>query len=127
MGWMSTIPVRIRHFNMYSSITQPIADIVNDPSSKLAEQEEYVAFVSGLDIGSPTPADAQIQMLVEYLTGEAGGLDDQISASQISRLVILGNSFSSALNAQLAVDDSPKDNDKKAVRIFELRSSYDHL
>lgn len=113
-------------FYMYFSITQLITDIVNESSSKLTQQEEYVAFISGLDIGSPAPADAQIQMLVEYLTGEAGGLDDQISASQISRLVILGNSLSSAVNAQLAADDSPKDNDKKAVRVFpSFRSSYD--
>lgn len=91
--------------------------MVTDSSSKTVQQEEYVAFVSGLDIGSPTPSDAQIQMLVEYLTGEAGGLDDQVSASQISRLVILGNSLSDAVNAQIAAEDSPKDKDKKGVSL----------
>lgn len=90
---------------------------MTDSSSKTAQPEEYVAFVSGLDIGSPTPSDAQIQMLVEYLTGEAGGLDDQVSAPQISRLVILGNSLSDAVNAQITAEDSPKDKDKKGVSI----------
>jgi hypothetical protein len=33
-------------------------------------------------------------MLVEYLTGEAGGPEDQQLASQISRLIIAGNSLS---------------------------------
>ena len=32
-------------------------------------------------------------MLVEYLSGEAGGVDDQVSASQISRLIIAGDSL----------------------------------
>lgn len=33
-------------------------------------------------------------MLVEYLTGEAGGPEDQQLASQITRLIIAGNSLS---------------------------------
>lgn len=32
-------------------------------------------------------------MLVEYLTGEEGGVKEQVSAAQISRLIIAGNSF----------------------------------
>jgi len=32
-------------------------------------------------------------MLVEYLTGEAGGPDEQVSAAEISRLIIAGNSL----------------------------------
>ncbi|KAF7338503.1 DNA polymerase subunit delta-2 [Mycena venus] len=55
--------------------------------------DPWIALVSGLDIGSPSPADAQIQMLVEYLTGEEGGPEQQISAAQISRLIIAGDSL----------------------------------
>ncbi|KAI0050000.1 hypothetical protein FA95DRAFT_699604 [Auriscalpium vulgare] len=68
---------------------------VDEPSSAPSEQEsqEYVAFVSGLDLGSSAASEAQTQMLVEYLSGEQGGPDDQVTASQISRLVILGNSL----------------------------------
>ncbi|KAF8162965.1 DNA polymerase alpha/epsilon subunit B-domain-containing protein [Crassisporium funariophilum] len=62
---------------------------VPDPS------DEWIALISGLDIGSISPSDAQIQMLVEYLTGEGGDVDDQVSASQISRLIIAGDSLSS--------------------------------
>jgi DNA polymerase delta subunit 2 len=32
-------------------------------------------------------------MLVEYLTGEEGGVKEQVSAAQISRLIIAGNSL----------------------------------
>ena len=35
-------------------------------------------------------------MLVEYLTGEGGVVDDQVSASQVSRLIIAGDSLSSS-------------------------------
>lgn len=58
-----------------------------------SSSDEWIAMISGLDIGAASPSDAQIQILVEYLTGEAGGAEDQVSASQISRLIIAGNSF----------------------------------
>ncbi|KAF8061475.1 DNA polymerase alpha/epsilon subunit B-domain-containing protein [Lyophyllum atratum] len=64
---------------------------VDDPQSSA---DEWIAVVSGLDIGSTSSCDAQIQMLVEYLTGEEGGMTEQISATQISRLIIAGNSLS---------------------------------
>lgn len=68
-------------------------------------QDEYVAVVSGLSIGSPSPADAQIQMLVEFLTGEVGGPDDQQLASQITRLIIAGNSLSLAEYSEEGEDE----------------------
>lgn len=68
-------------------------------------QDEYVAVVSGLSIGSPSPADAQIQMLVEYLNGEVGGPDDQQLASQITRLIIAGNSLSLAEYSEEGEDE----------------------
>ncbi|KAJ7109147.1 DNA polymerase alpha/epsilon subunit B-domain-containing protein [Mycena epipterygia] len=57
------------------------------------QADGWIALVSGLDIGSSLPADAQIQMLVEYLTGEEGGPAEQISAGHISRLIIAGDSL----------------------------------
>ncbi|CAA7269343.1 unnamed protein product [Cyclocybe aegerita] len=62
-------------------------------SSSSQLPDEWIGAVSGLDIGSLSPSDAQIQMLVEYLTGEEGNIDDQVAASQISRLIIAGNSL----------------------------------
>ncbi|KDQ59486.1 hypothetical protein JAAARDRAFT_174842 [Jaapia argillacea MUCL 33604] len=60
--------------------------------------DEWIALTSGLNVGEASEADAQIQMLVEYLTGEAGGLEDQASSSRISRLIIAGNSLSAAVS-----------------------------
>ncbi|KAJ7219059.1 DNA polymerase alpha/epsilon subunit B-domain-containing protein, partial [Mycena pura] len=56
------------------------------------QNDPWIAVVSGLDIGSSSATEAQVQMLVEYLTGEEGGPREQISAAQISRLIIAGDS-----------------------------------
>ena len=82
--------------------------------------DEWIATVSGLDVGSLSPSDAQIQMLVEYLSGEAGGIDDQVSASQISRLIIVGDSL--APPALTAGEPLLNIEDRKAVCLY---SSYD--
>ena len=58
-----------------------------------------IAIVSGLDIsGSNTGHTLQINLLLEYLLGEALDPASQQQASQISRLIIAGNS--------IVVDDS---------------------
>ena len=66
--------------------------------------------MSGLDIGQMSISDAEIQMLVEYLTGEGGSPDDQLSASKISRLIIAGNAYAPILTGDEEGDD------KKQVR-----------
>jgi DNA polymerase delta subunit 2 len=63
--------------------------------------------ISGLEIGPSHSPDAQIQLLIEYLTGEGGGMDEQLSASRVSRLIIAGNS--------LAPQGSSNEGDKKTV------------
>jgi DNA polymerase delta subunit 2 len=63
------------------------------------QTDEWIAVVSGLDIGSTLSSDGQIQMLVEYLTGEEGGTGEQVSAAQISRLIIAGDSLAPVLMA----------------------------
>ncbi|KAJ7489934.1 DNA polymerase alpha/epsilon subunit B-domain-containing protein [Mycena galericulata] len=93
------------------------------PTSDVAATEEkmevdvdpqtdgWIALVSGLDVGSPSSADAQIQMLVEYLTGEEGGPGAQVSAAQITRLIIAGDSL-----AQVLITTKSEDLDEKEAR-----------
>ena len=54
-------------------------------------QDEWIAVVSGLQFGENP--DFRIQMLLDYLTGEGGGPQEQHVSSQISRLIIAGNSL----------------------------------
>ncbi len=58
-----------------------------------AGADEWVALVSGLEVGAANAAEGQVQLLAEYLAGEAGGLSDQSQSARISRLIIAGNSL----------------------------------
>lgn len=78
------------------------------------QPDEYLAVVSGLSIGTDSQADAQIQMLVEYLSGEVGGQDDQVFAAQITRLIIAGNSLLSVADVEIGVEED----EKKPVRCY---------
>ena len=70
-----------------------VIDISKIGISEQDSSSDWVAVVSGLSIGSPIVDDAKVQMLVEYLTGEAGGIGEQKSSAQISRLIVAGNSL----------------------------------
>ncbi|THG94729.1 hypothetical protein EW026_g6796 [Hermanssonia centrifuga] len=64
-----------------------------DDAAGLSGSDEWIALVSGFDVGAPSPSDAQLQLLSEYLAGEAGGFEEQVHVSRISRLIIAGNSL----------------------------------
>lgn len=58
------------------------------------EKSGKLAIVSGLEITGKDDDDISLDLLMEYLTGEASGPGDQENASQISRLIIAGDSLS---------------------------------
>ena len=60
-----------------------------------AKTNKKIAFVSGLEISGTESDTLTLSMLSEYLLGESGGDKDQTVVTQISRLVIAGNSISS--------------------------------
>ena len=94
--------------------TYPGTSTDSDSSS----QNEYVAFISGLDVGSSPASEAQTQVLADYLTGACGNCDSQSFASQISRLVVLGNSLAPLGPTSGAIDEEKEKEkeDKKSVR-----------
>lgn len=49
--------------------------------------------MSGLSVGGSDSPDASLEMLIEFLSGEEGGVEDQLSAAQVSRLIIAGDSY----------------------------------
>lgn len=87
----------------YSQITPP-AGTSND-------QDEWIAAVSGLNIGSPNCPDALVQLLVEFLIGESSIGDGHLDARRITRLIIAGNSM-----AQVVTEATEELSDKKLVR-----------
>ncbi|KAI8144516.1 DNA polymerase alpha/epsilon subunit B-domain-containing protein [Fennellomyces sp. T-0311] len=66
------------------------------------DDSKYVALVSGLNVGQNAALDLKLQMLTEYLTGELGTMDVQRSSSNITRVIIAGNSIG---KKQLVADD----------------------
>ncbi|KAH6629792.1 DNA polymerase alpha/epsilon subunit B-domain-containing protein [Boeremia exigua] len=55
-----------------------------------------IAIVSGLEITGTDDDDLTLELLVEYLTGEATGPPTQTGASSVSRLIIAGDSLARA-------------------------------
>lgn len=60
------------------------------------EKAGKVAIVSGLEMTGKEDDDLTLDLLLEYLTGEATGPPDQSSVAKITRLIIAGNSLSHA-------------------------------
>ncbi|KIK63880.1 hypothetical protein GYMLUDRAFT_40967 [Collybiopsis luxurians FD-317 M1] len=96
------------------------------PNLQDSPTDEWIGAISGLNIGSPSPSDGQIQMLVEYLTGEEGGLNDQISASQVSRLIIVGDSMAPMLVTGKGEADAEGDSRKSRKFVYDGTTFSSH-
>ncbi|KAJ3259265.1 DNA polymerase delta subunit 2 [Chytriomyces hyalinus] len=57
------------------------------------EEDTFVAFVSGLSVGPNFALSLELQLLMDYLTGEAGSVSDPASIASICRVVVVGNSL----------------------------------
>lgn len=68
-------------------------DADKNATSPPRDKAGKIAIVSGLEITGTEDDDLSIDLLVEYLTGEATGPPSQRDASQITRLIIAGDSL----------------------------------
>ncbi len=89
-----------------------------EDSAHAESPDEWIAAISGLDVGTTSPSDAQIQMLAEYLIGEGGNVDDQVASANITRLVIAGASLAAV--TPMVTESAPSIDDKKAVRVHMI-------
>lgn len=80
-----------------------------------AQQGRKIALVSGLNISGTTADTLNLALLSEFLLGEAAGDEDQDLSTNISRLIIAGNSIDAdAVDEQAnGVDDTKKSAHKK--------------
>lgn len=69
--------------------------LAKQPKAK-RERSGKVAIVSGLEITGQDDDELSLDLLLEFLTGEAGGPPTQNEASKITRLIIAGDSLSHA-------------------------------
>ncbi|KAH8833572.1 DNA polymerase alpha/epsilon subunit B-domain-containing protein [Flagelloscypha sp. PMI_526] len=90
----------------YAGLTpQNLVDESGSSTGETEQKDEWIAAVSGLLLGIPTPADSLIQMLVEYLTGEGSSeAESQFAASNIARLFVLGDSMVTIIE-EIEVDE----------------------
>ncbi|KAF2740552.1 DNA polymeras-like protein subunit delta-2 [Polyplosphaeria fusca] len=77
------------------------------------EKAGKIAIVSGLEITGTQDDDLCLDLLVEYLNGEAAGPREQANSSQISRVIIAGNSLSHASPILSREDFTAKKSGKK--------------
>ena len=53
----------------------------------------YVVFVSGLNVGSAHCDQLALQLMVDYLSGCLGGVEDQARMRKVVRVIVAGNSI----------------------------------
>ncbi|KAH9854008.1 DNA polymerase alpha/epsilon subunit B-domain-containing protein [Lenzites betulinus] len=86
-----------------------------------SSSDEWIALVSGLEIGSANTSDGQIQLLAEFLTAEVSGPQEQSQAARISRLIIAGNSLGALTDNASATHG---ESERKARRYGNDASSF---
>ncbi|XP_002738996.1 DNA polymerase delta subunit 2-like [Saccoglossus kowalevskii] len=70
------------------------AELPEQVKPSLSKDDKFVALVSGLGIGQEGHHLMGLQMFVDTITGQLGGVDDQELNSNIVRVIIAGNSLS---------------------------------
>ncbi|KAM6487152.1 DNA polymerase alpha/epsilon subunit B-domain-containing protein [Trichoderma sp. SZMC 28011] len=94
-------------------------DMTDSPSPNGGKK---VAIVSGLSFsGTDASYDLELNLLLEYLLGEALGPDEQTSISQISRLIIAGDSISTTATKEN--DDEDDETKKRAQKKYGYDAS----
>lgn len=86
----------------------PLAQHGTKATMDVDNANEWIALVSGLNVGLPSAAaDLRVNLLVEYLLSEAGQQSDQRDSSTITRVVIAGNSFAPvSLSEEVAKEET---------------------
>jgi DNA polymerase delta subunit 2 len=86
-------------------------DMTDSPSQSGGKK---IAIVSGLSFsGTDASYDLELNLLLEYLLGEALSPDEQNSLSQISRLIIAGDSISTTATKEKDDEEGGEDDDEK--------------
>jgi len=56
-----------------------------------SDDDVYVALISGLHVGHPDSNPLQLQLALDWLTGQLGGASEQHLASRVVRCIVAGN------------------------------------
>ena len=89
-----------------------------------AAREEYICFISGMEVGHPYLPHSLLHVFIDFLLGAMEENESGV-ASKIVRLVILGDSIFKPLDARTVDRKAVGDNDVKGFR--EMSSSLRQL
>jgi hypothetical protein len=121
---MSTQLLRSRCRRIVSVLIRSIDCAFNNSTD--CSTDEWVALVSGLDIGSDSGGEG-LQLLSEYFSGELVNFSGEDCVSKITRVILAGNSLV-AVNLT-STDSTVESPGKKPVRFsvsyFSLDSAAD--
>jgi DNA polymerase delta subunit 2 len=84
---------------------------------------QKIVMVSGLAMSGTEAEVLKLSLLSEYLLGEALGTDDQLSTTQLSRLIIAGNSIASEVVTAASLDTVDTDAKKSTHKKYGYDSS----
>lgn len=105
-----------------SASGQPKGEDTEMTDSPSQSGGKKIAIVSGLSFsGTDASYDLELDLLLEYLLGEALGPDEQANVSQISRLIIAGNSISSVKEK----DDDEGGEEEDEKKTVQKKYGYD--
>lgn len=78
------------------------------PESKMQQstpdEDRYALLVSGLGLSGCVDGLLRVELLVDYITGQLGQLQEQQAISKVTRVVIAGNSLSDGKNEKNSTD-----------------------
>ncbi|XP_069170997.1 DNA polymerase delta subunit 2 [Procambarus clarkii] len=63
---------------------------------EVIEEDRFVLLVSGLELSASVDSLLPLELLVDYVSGHLGHSQEQAAVAQVSRIIIAGNSVSSA-------------------------------
>ncbi|KAJ2864439.1 DNA polymerase delta small subunit Cdc1 [Coemansia erecta] len=86
----------------------------DQPAPSIAEEDRFVAFVSGFNATIEQPVTLEMQLLAEYIVGNLGSADTQRACAQIVQVVVAGGLLSLP-EPPLGHTEDPRANDRHAA------------
>ncbi|XP_061191670.1 DNA polymerase delta subunit 2-like [Saccostrea echinata] len=93
----------------------------------IIEKDKYLILISGLELGSKEEQSFTLQLFVDMVTGMLGNSQEQGHCSEISRIVVTGNSLSSSTQDKDSLQKAKYLSKKSAAGSVEAIKSLDDV
>ncbi|KAK6187899.1 hypothetical protein SNE40_005824 [Patella caerulea] len=93
----------------------------------IIENDRYIAFISGIEIGGKQEKLFQLQLFIDLVTGQLGDEGQQKATSQIVRVIVAGNSLSQSTQDKDSLNKAKYLTKKTAAGSVEAIKSLDDV